>query len=297
MTPAHRAHALDVEPVAAAELELEPPESRRGRDRPPGHVVWVAEPDRPRRRRTAPREPQEPVDGNTEELPLEVVERCVERALRRLLALDRRKSCSDLLERERIVADEVTVPLDERKRGLRRLAVALDGRRLSAAHLPVVTDRHVDDVGPVLGLTADDERLGELEADDLGAHVHASEPTVASEATYAATSAASCPSTSPGGHHAASRGDDRLDLGGRQPAARERRTGAVRSRPRRDTRSSVDANTVSPRVASPAGVVVAAGADGENGCHFARPNVAAATTSSRANGFAGLRIRTRTGPS
>ena len=76
-------------------------------------------------------QPEQAVDGNAEQLALEVVERCVERALRRLLALDVAEPRADLLERERIVADEVAVVLDERERGLRGLAVALDRRRLA----------------------------------------------------------------------------------------------------------------------------------------------------------------------
>ena len=74
---------------------------------------------------------EEAVHGNAEELPLEVVQRRVERALRRLLAVERREPVADLLERERVVADEVAVALDERERRRRGLAVALDRRRLS----------------------------------------------------------------------------------------------------------------------------------------------------------------------
>jgi hypothetical protein len=64
------------------------------------------------------------------------------------------------------------VLLDERERGLRGLAVPLDRSRLSPALDPVVVDRDVDDVGPVLRLAADRERLREVEADDLGADFH-----------------------------------------------------------------------------------------------------------------------------
>ena len=106
-------------------------ESRRGLVRAPGHVVGIAEPDRPRGRRAAARQPEEPVDRNAEQLPLQVVQRRVERALRRLLAVERRESRADLLERERIVADEVAVLLDERERRLGGLAVALDRRRFA----------------------------------------------------------------------------------------------------------------------------------------------------------------------
>ena len=64
--------------------------------------------------------------------------------------LDLGETCADLLERERVVADELPVSLDEGERALGRLAVALDRRRLPAALDPVVLDRDVDDVRPVL---------------------------------------------------------------------------------------------------------------------------------------------------
>ena len=89
--------------------------------------------------------------------------------------------------------------LDEREGGLGGLLVALDRRGLAAADRIVVTDRHVHDVGPVLRLAADDERLREVEADDLGAHLHARRGYFAMDATCAATSAASWPVTIPEG--------------------------------------------------------------------------------------------------
>src|SRR6185369_6439900 len=92
------ADALYVEPVAAAELELEPPEARRGVRRAARHVVRVAEPHRPRRRRADARNPENPVDGRSEQLALQVVQRRVERAFRRLLASDLPESRADLLE-------------------------------------------------------------------------------------------------------------------------------------------------------------------------------------------------------
>ena len=52
---ADRADALDIEAVAAAELQLQPLEPARDPLRAAGHVVGVAEPDRPRRRRADPR--------------------------------------------------------------------------------------------------------------------------------------------------------------------------------------------------------------------------------------------------
>src|SRR6266542_3477586 len=52
---ADRAHALDVEPVARAELQLQATETSFGCGplRAPRHVVRIAEPDRPGRRRAA----------------------------------------------------------------------------------------------------------------------------------------------------------------------------------------------------------------------------------------------------
>ncbi len=100
------------------------------------------------------------------------MQRRVERAFRRLLAVDHSKRCPDLLHRERVVADQVTVALDERERGFRGLPVPLDRRRLSPALDVAVAERDVHDVGPVLRLAADDERLREVQADDLGADFH-----------------------------------------------------------------------------------------------------------------------------
>ena len=100
------------------------------------------------------------------------MQRRVERAFRRLLASDLPDPCADLLEGERIVADEADVLLDERERTLGGLAVALDRRPLPPALGAVVPDRDVDDVRPVLRLPADHERLRKVEANDLGADVH-----------------------------------------------------------------------------------------------------------------------------
>ena len=55
--------------------------------------------------------------------------------------------------------------------------VAVDRRRLAVPGDAVVRDRDLDDVGVVGRLARDDERLGELQADDPGLDVHAGEPT------------------------------------------------------------------------------------------------------------------------
>ena len=64
------AHALDVEPVAAAELQLQPPEAARGCLLGAArHVVGVAEPDRPRGRRPVAAQPEQPPDGQPASFP------------------------------------------------------------------------------------------------------------------------------------------------------------------------------------------------------------------------------------
>ncbi len=134
------------------------------------------------------------------------MERGVERRLRRLLTVDRAEASADLLECEGVVSEEISVSLDERERRLRRLAVAVDRRSLAAPLDPVVGHGDVDDVGPVLRLAADDERLRQVQADDLGTHLHGREPT------------GRCPPRTPprrprpapspcGRHHAAARPD------------------------------------------------------------------------------------------
>ena len=101
---AHGVHALEVEPVAAAELQLQAPEAApRGRLGAPGHVVGIAEPDRPRGRRPGAPQPEQLVHGDAGELPLQVVQRRVERGARRVLA--GRQRGLDLVERPRVVAE------------------------------------------------------------------------------------------------------------------------------------------------------------------------------------------------
>jgi hypothetical protein len=67
---ANRTHALDVEPVSASELQLEAAIGPRRLLGSPGHVVGVAEPDRPRRGRALPREPEQPERRDPQQLPL-----------------------------------------------------------------------------------------------------------------------------------------------------------------------------------------------------------------------------------
>src|SRR2546423_12536164 len=83
---ANRADALDVEPVAAAQFELEAPEPVERFLRTARHVVWIAEPHRPARRRAGAPQPEQPPDRLAEQLALQVVKRCIDRRSRRALA-------------------------------------------------------------------------------------------------------------------------------------------------------------------------------------------------------------------
>ena len=175
---AHRAHTLDVEPVAPAELELQAPEARRGLLGPTGHVVGIAEPDRPRCRRAAARHAEQlPGRASPSSFPCRSWSAASMRGFRRLLARDLARRALDLLERERVVADELPVLARRTQRALRGLLVALDRRRLTVPDDPVVREVHVDDVRQVRRVACDDERLGQAQPDDLGAHLHAPEPT------------------------------------------------------------------------------------------------------------------------
>ncbi len=169
---ADRADALHVEAVAAAELELQALEPACDLLRPSRHVVRVAEPDRPRRRWSDTRKPEELPGRNAEHLALEIVERPVERRLPGVLARDLRKPGADFLQCERVVADEATVFFDESEGRRRRLVVARDRRRLTPSDVAGVTELHLDDFLPVARLTGDHEGLRQLEPDDARADLH-----------------------------------------------------------------------------------------------------------------------------
>jgi hypothetical protein len=100
------------------------------------------------------------------------VQRRVQRRLRGPLARLLLEPRADLLECERVVAEVARVPLDERECRFGALLVAVDGRRLAAPDEAVVLDLDLDDVLPVARLAGDHERLGEVQADDSGAHLH-----------------------------------------------------------------------------------------------------------------------------
>src|SRR5207248_10691973 len=67
--------ALDVEPVACAELQLQPAVAARDLLRASGHVVGVAEPDRPRGRRPEARQTEQAPYRLTGQLALQAVKR------------------------------------------------------------------------------------------------------------------------------------------------------------------------------------------------------------------------------
>ena len=168
--PADRSDALDVEPVAAAELELEAPEAVERRLCTARHVVGIAEPHRPARRRPGPAQPEQPPDGLAEQLALQVVERGVDRRAGGELA--GRQPFQHLLERERIVPQQVGVLLEIRQRRLGGLAVAVDRLRLAEAGHARVPQLDDHDVLAVARAARDDERLREVERDDPRRDVH-----------------------------------------------------------------------------------------------------------------------------
>src|SRR5204862_6668891 len=100
---AHRTDALYVQPVVAAELQLQPPEAAGDALGAAGHVVRVPETDRPGGRRPRAPEAEEGPDRQARQLPAQVVERRV----------DRRASCElpGREAREALVASEWIVAM------------------------------------------------------------------------------------------------------------------------------------------------------------------------------------------
>src|SRR5262249_7248492 len=131
-------------------------------------VVGVAEPDRPRGRRTETAEAEQPPDGDAEELARQVVQGAVQRGFRGELARLLAQAALDLLERERDVAEEPRLlPAESPRRG-GRLAVVPLGRRLAMARRARVAQLDPDDLDLVPRLARDGERLGELEPGGAG---------------------------------------------------------------------------------------------------------------------------------
>jgi hypothetical protein len=167
----HRTHTLDVQAVSSAELQLQPSEAGRRPLRATRHVVGVAEPDRPGRRRASAAQAEQPPDRLAREFPAEVVERGVERRARS--ELPPRQAVEDLVERERIVPEELGVLLDVRASRLGRLVVALDGRRLAEAAHALVPDFDLAELDLVLRVACDHEGFGEGHRDKACAELHA----------------------------------------------------------------------------------------------------------------------------
>ena len=161
--------AVDVEAVAAAELQLEALEAAVGDPlRAARHVVRVAEPNRPRRRRPGPTQSEQLVDGLSRELALEVVQRVIDGCAGCLLA--RRQTFRELVERERIVAQLDAPQPCEGARS--RLGVALDRRRLAEARETLVLHFDLNDVGCVLRPARDGEGLREPNRRDTSREFH-----------------------------------------------------------------------------------------------------------------------------
>ena len=137
-----------------------------------GHVVGVAEPHRPRRRRPGARQPEQPPDGlRRAACPGGRGARRRARPAPRLAG--RRQPRVDLLERERIVPEQRRVLLDVRQRGCRRLVVA---RRSAPPRRSRRSRRAAARPGrprPCPRLARDDERLGEPQRHDPGVELHA----------------------------------------------------------------------------------------------------------------------------
>src|SRR5262249_26687358 len=88
-------HPFDVEPVARTELQLQAQKTVADLLRALRHVVGIAEPDRPRRRRTGTPEAEQAPHWHVRELALQVVQRGVDRGARgELLAGGGRPWCA-----------------------------------------------------------------------------------------------------------------------------------------------------------------------------------------------------------
>ncbi len=87
------------------------------------------------------------------------MERPVERSARGVLA--GWKPLTDVVERERIVAEHISRAFEIRERRGRALVVALDWRGLAESALAAVAKLDVNDLRLVLGPTRDRERLRE----------------------------------------------------------------------------------------------------------------------------------------
>src|SRR5581483_8237399 len=164
---ADRPDAREVEPVATAELQLQPAEAPPGGGLgAAGHVVRVAEPDRPRGRRPVAAQAEQAPDREPGQLALEVVERGVERGARGLLA----GRPLDLVRRPGVVARVDGAEPPERR--LRRLAVPGDRGRLAEAGELAVPQLDLDELDRLLRGARDHERLRERQSHDPSRQAH-----------------------------------------------------------------------------------------------------------------------------
>ncbi len=113
------------------------------------------------------------MNGDVEQLPLEIVQRSVDCRFRRLLPGNTGEPLTDLLECERVVSDELGVLLDEPGGGPDGLAVAVDRGGFSVSGRVPVMNRNLNDIGMVGRFSGDDERFREVQADDSGLDLHA----------------------------------------------------------------------------------------------------------------------------
>ena len=153
-------HAIDVESVATPQLQLEAPEATPGARLlgTPSHVVRVAEPDRERRRRALATEAQHAPERLTAELAAEIVQRRVDGRLRRHLAGHLRETGFDLLECERILAEQLAGTVEEARRRRDALAVVILGSRLAETRDATRRELDPDDLDLDVGRSRDPER-------------------------------------------------------------------------------------------------------------------------------------------
>ena len=172
VTRAHGAHALDVEAVAAAELELQPAEApRRAALGAPRHVVRVAEPDRPRRRRALARQPEQPPDrAGRRACPADRAAQRRSRRAPRTLAGGSRSSDRSSANGSSPSTSACSSTIRERGRG--GLVVTLDRRRLAEPGDVRRARPRPRRPRPRPRPARDRERLGELERDDPGGQLH-----------------------------------------------------------------------------------------------------------------------------
>ena len=173
MRRAHGPDPLDVETIATAELQLQPLEPPvRGRLRSTCHVVRIAEPDRVRRRGRATRDAEETPDGLPAELPAEVVQCGIERSLRSRFAGNIRKTAADLVECERVLAEECSAGIETRDRRRDALAVVILRSRLAIPAHAVVTELDLDELDVDVRRPRDPKRRAERKPDGAMTELH-----------------------------------------------------------------------------------------------------------------------------